>query len=883
MEVTNGFAAEEHKKQAQNEASGNYCLDMLSFFGAVLFVAVLCIIIYNLPQGFMHPGKSAEMNVWNYMDPNIRERTSFILSVLLFPCLFVFFRAIGEVFRKNISMNYGVAAQLISVFATTGLIILAAADFSINFRDSTPPYNYIMGMLAEENLIFNVILAFLLGIVIFIFRAEKVKAVTDKGFLKRKYLLFELLLLFVIIIVSFDNLPEVKDNYHFDAVFYSAAQVYNGQSILVDLTTQYGLYAHFTEPLLKAMGGLTVWNFKFLMSVLIFLSFCFLYLFMKNVIKNRIILFFAFIALMFYAYVNFYLDYRGREYYQYFPIRVIFPAVVLFLASMYFRAKSLIIYYLLPVFIAVGILWNPDTGIICALSWFLVMGFSEIQDGIRMKKTKKEILRKLLFHFLNILEIITVVFIFFSIYIFFRSGVFPDYGDLMKYQKIYYQMGFGSMPMQLIHPWNLVILAFMLGLVKSLGSFFWQGLAGESIFRSRILFLLSVLGTGLFAYYQGRSHDWALVPLLYLPLIIAAIILEDAVNGFVSGKNSGKRVLVGNAVIILFLLFVFTSPSEKVFDRVAAFKFKNFAEKFHKKYKKSEFMHLADYFSPGEEVYVISAGSQSIIYADTGTVNPVNVPGQSEITVASDMEKVKNYFLEEGEGRKMVWDRTDGGAYVNHYKINFKEKYSIEAVFPGSQVEIYKQYSFIPEQELFFESNNKIAHYKRYNRGVHTKIDKKGNFVRNFHSDSGEKIKIDSFFNLEMLISVNKNEISDAVIFGNFNENRGFELMAGEDDKYFFAAGTGSEKVFSPEFALEPEKKYYIAVNYMNGKWEIFVNGEKTAEFEAEIKASNQNFKLPHKWSGFKGEIYELMVSEKLKTDKEILETAKKIWTKNRN
>ncbi|MCG2687444.1 hypothetical protein L6260_01415, partial [Candidatus Parcubacteria bacterium] len=77
-------------------------------------------------------------------------------------------------------------------------------------------------------------------------------------------------------------------------------------------------------------------------------------------------------------------------YFQYNPLRMIFPSLFFLLAYAYFGTKSLKLYYFIPVMLALGILWNPDIGMVCMVSWFAVLSYIEVLKITSEKKTIKE-------------------------------------------------------------------------------------------------------------------------------------------------------------------------------------------------------------------------------------------------------------------------------------------------------------------------------------------------------------------------------------------------------------------------------------------------------------------------------------------------------------
>ena len=79
------------------------------------------------------------------------------------------------------------------------------------------------------------------------------------------------------------------------------------------------------------------------------------------------------------------------------------------------------------------------------------------------------------------------------------------------------------MPMPLSpHPWWLVVLVYLFALTFGLKAM-WDGSRGPF---ARLSLFLSILGLGLFTYYQGRSHDFNLANAAW-PAILIGFLFAD--------------------------------------------------------------------------------------------------------------------------------------------------------------------------------------------------------------------------------------------------------------------------------------------------------------------------------------------------------------------
>jgi predicted branched-subunit amino acid permease len=56
-------------------------------------------------------------------------------------------------------------------------------------------------------------------------------------------------------------------------------------------------------------------------------------------------------------------------YFQYYPIRTIFPALLILMSSGYFLNEKRYKYLAISIVCSLAVLWNAETGIIVLLSW----------------------------------------------------------------------------------------------------------------------------------------------------------------------------------------------------------------------------------------------------------------------------------------------------------------------------------------------------------------------------------------------------------------------------------------------------------------------------------------------------------------------------------
>jgi hypothetical protein len=163
---------------------------------------------------------------------------------------------------------------------------------------------------------------------------------------------------------------------NFGAYAYPIAQVMNGKALLIDFTNQYGYYAHLLEPFLVILGELTVFKISALNSLMFLISGISMIYVIRNLTDSWILTLTTYSALIFcHLFIGHLWPYE--LYYQYFPLRVFFPATTLVLTVIYYVNNIKIIRKFLPLWAGLASIWNPDSGAAVCLA---VIMFRLIED-----------------------------------------------------------------------------------------------------------------------------------------------------------------------------------------------------------------------------------------------------------------------------------------------------------------------------------------------------------------------------------------------------------------------------------------------------------------------------------------------------------------------
>lgn len=636
----------------------SFLVDSFVLLAALVASVLVVVLVQNFYQvsesKLMAEGGSVLLPKYRFaVWPKPVERLQFVLLVLSVPVfLFFFFLLLDRWVRPLKGRPLTIGFVLVAGIMTVLFFTLVYFDFKPdpnNFlvRENLPYYRDIRGFifwLPARTIRLSVLMTPLLAWVLLV-------SFRENG--QRRLKVTVISALVVLIVALFALNLFTRDSYtgwyeHFNAAYYAVAQVFNGASLLVDFTNQYGLYPHFLEPIFRIIG-LDVTHYAVVMALLVAFSYGLLLYFANKVIENKVLLFVGFVALVHlrFFFLGFFASYD--LYFQYTPIRFLFPCLLLVLASLYFKKKSRTLYYVGFGVASVSVLWNIDSGFVVFFTWLASVIFDEA-----FHFEARSFFWKAARHVLVALLSLAIVVGLFGLYIFLRSGQFPHFGQFLKYQTIFYFTGFYMMNTPVFNAWNLVILAYACGLLVAVRSL----LKGADTHLNRMVFVLSLLGVGLFSYYQGRSHDYVEFAVCYPAVLLMLLFIDNLLK---QTRVLGFRVVLANP-FFLFATFGLTLMGthllEVGFERKASahgvLGFLSGA--LPNQALTDNITFLKANSAKGERVVILTEPGflDGIYYGDSGTLNPVNVPGASELVLQEDLDRIRDFVAKNQSSKVFV-------------------------------------------------------------------------------------------------------------------------------------------------------------------------------------------------------------------------------------
>ena len=455
---------------------------------------------------------------------------------------------------------------------------------------------------------------------------------------------FSFVLLFAWRVISIYSITQSSKYFvHLDAIIYPLSQVVQGKTILVDLPSQYGLFPQILAPLFK-LTGLTVLNFTLLMAFLQIISLLALFVVINKIIKHQVLILLGILSLIVITFGNLlYLCGVSLQdtVYQYWPIRFFWPAVSVYLFYVFVQDKTIFKSLIISIISAIAIIWNADTGLFIFISYSVYLSTRFItdfwfqRDRDKQNWQQKSFLVALILHFATLMLIIIGFFVYLQI----SSGKTLNYSWVYKYQSIFYLLGFGMLPIPTkLDPWMGIISIYIYGLISAL--FSWKKIPSN---KSEVMFYLSILGIGLFVYYEGRSHPLNLLSVMW-PAVVLGMIFSDAIIRSIKLKLIGFANIIPISaffsLIVAVNIFLYYNIHRAFFD-VSNNLFGESSAASPVVLDELKFIKL--HTTIGQSC-IILALRQGIYYTEAGLSSPIIGPGLVEMLLKSDATSFEQQF-----------------------------------------------------------------------------------------------------------------------------------------------------------------------------------------------------------------------------------------------
>ena len=536
-----------------------HVITFLAFLSSIYIFVIAAFFIYAIFRNYM-PFDNVDYVVDNfnmplyYFLPEKAEKIQYFSLVFGFPILYTIFFKVWTNVKLNITENIYKTVQIIEVFTTIFLTLFL-------YKESVFRHNFFFTLINNKiEILITSIVFFLL-----LFFYQKGKAKT-RNILK---ILISCIFLYGLVIVGQIYQTPVYDitascRHHFIAYFSPIYKVLSGLTIGIDFENIYGFYPYIYELILKPFKVITISKISFINTCLIISSLIFTAITIAINVKNKILGFVFILSYIYYFYIFSILSNLETIYYlQFMPHRIFFITLIILLASIYSLDikpnYQKLIEIINAIILTIALIWNFESGIVATLSWY---GFILYQELINYKKSTsnyKTIIYKLLPIFLVLFFALTII----ETITFTKAGKFLSLTDLFLYQNLFYKTGFFMLPMPLFQqPWILIILIYLIGLMKSINNIFF---AKDIDKKYAIYFILSLIGLGIFAYYQGRSHILILGSVSFPAIILLCLFCNEFIEKF-SQEKTDKFIKSINITKLILIFAIISAVASSGFD-----------------------------------------------------------------------------------------------------------------------------------------------------------------------------------------------------------------------------------------------------------------------------------------------------------------------------
>lgn len=505
----------------------------------------------------------------------------------------------------------------------------------------------------------------------------------------------------VVRVSLFDERHPTASSYHFNAFFSAMVGVHQGRPLLVDSANQYGCYPQLLGPFFR-LAGLDVGAVSLVFAALTAASYLAVWAGLVRVCRNPWIALLGCLAVVFFNWLMpMYL--LGLDvYFQYRPLRILFPMLAFASAVHTYHHTSRRWYWLTLLGLAVGLLWNLDAGVPAVVAWLGGRALHAIArrpgwNAVRVIGT-------------DVLAAAAAVLAVVTAYVgavFLAYGAVPDLGRLLVFQRVFYLTGFFMLPMPFPGTWVPVAVVYLSGFYFAVRS----ALAGDVSPRAQAAFVLSVLGIAGFAYYQGRSHPFVLFLAAWPALPLAAVLLDELVSR--PRRLLRPLHLTAAGMILWTLLGAAVGIPVRLpdIDRLSADKSHQGEDDSTGRF--AEFIRR--HAEPGEEVFIFSI-RDGVLHHRTGT-SSIAPCSFNELLRTADVAEVNRRFAA-GRGTKLFVDRgctVDDELLVRLHRSTLRqlELHRFEFVARCDQGEVWEYRPVSPVHGLAVgEVGQSLAHFR---------------------------------------------------------------------------------------------------------------------------------------------------------------------------
>jgi hypothetical protein len=206
---------------------------------------------------------------------------------------------------------------------------------------------------------------------------------------------------------------------------------------------------------------------------------------------------------------------------------------------------------------------------------------------------------------------------------------------------IFSKLGYGMLPMPLLHTWNILALTYIIGMGISI-----RALKEKDISPwTKNIFLTTIMGTGMLLYYQGRSHDLTFFAPSFYFFILLTLFLDRILSFLKSNRNLLLEFLSITIASILSLSVIFMSINIKDEIQILEDSIKNVrADSQEKNRIETNCDFIRKHSKPFEKIIILS-GWSGIYFSKISNISAFH-PDIIELYLKSDYARLEKIIKE---------------------------------------------------------------------------------------------------------------------------------------------------------------------------------------------------------------------------------------------
>lgn len=443
------------------------------------------------------------------------------MTLILFCLVFIVGLCIAE--KKKTTEKSLLEQKGVKMGAAALLLVGQALFFAIGASKETLQVGGVAGRYGwHTQPLWMMTLLFIIEILAFfwLYRNVKLEKASGEWLVYLLYGILTVLIFYSMYTPNIFGRSDWSDSYHAHAYFNSIYNVHWGMPYTGELTSIYGHYALLWKLPMKLIGG-DFQKFVVLLAGVGAISHLCAFLAMNQMTKSRLLRVLGAIAISFPI-----LGMKGGFYWQVWPHRMIFPAVMLLygvtvLRKKLFGWKTASLGYLICI---LGVIWNTETGMILAVSWAALHMCYLFSEG---EWNGKRVGGYIAFHLAGVVISFVAAYGLVNLYNILKHSPVNTLKEFMlplmsdAYMTDVLHLDLPMYP----SAYMAEISMFLIGIAMGITGWRWfQKGSKEVEWKTYLIFFMSVSALGRLVYYMNRPayhnldccHFSAVIMLVYL-------------------------------------------------------------------------------------------------------------------------------------------------------------------------------------------------------------------------------------------------------------------------------------------------------------------------------------------------------------------------------